>query len=269
MAGRRKKAEGGGGGAPEWLVTYGDLMSLLLTFFVLLLSFSTISEEDFNQAMMSMQGAFNILPRFSGVVSNIPRTRQQKQESVHNVARRLRRRIQVLGLEREVKIDYDARGGLKISFPDNILFEPGSAELKPDAASLLEEVTGILKEMPDTFVEVRGHTDNTPPPEGGPYRDNFDLSYARADAVGRRMLETGEVEPERLELVACGAGQPVAPNTTEEGRRANRRVDIYVRGLVDKTRIETEDVQRRRLRETGTTEAPLLPISPRELEDLR
>jgi len=268
MAGRKKKAEGGGG-APEWLVTYGDLMSLLLTFFVLLLSFSTISEEDFNQAMMSMQGAFSVLPRFSGIISNVPRNRQQQEESVHNVARRLRRRIQVLGLEREVKIDYDARGGLKISFPDNILFEPGSAELKPEAFSFLDEVAGMLNEMPDSFVEVRGHTDNTPPPEGGPYRDNFDLSHARADAVGRRMIESGGISPERLELVACGSGQPVAPNATEEGRKANRRVDIYVRGLVDKTKIETEDVQRRRLQETGTTEAPLLPISPRELEELR
>ncbi|HPO30428.1 MAG TPA: flagellar motor protein MotB [Candidatus Hydrogenedentes bacterium] len=268
MAGRKKKAEGGGG-APEWLVTYGDLMSLLLTFFVLLLSFSTISEEDFNQAMMSMQGAFSVLPRFSGIISNIPRNRQQQEESVHNVARRLRRRIQVLGLEREVKIDYDARGGLKISFPDNILFEPGSAELKPEAFSFLDEVAGMLNEMPDSFVEVRGHTDNTPPPEGGPYRDNFDLSHARADAVGRRMIESGGISPERLELVACGSGQPVAPNATEEGRKANRRVDIYVRGRVDKTKIETEDVQRRGLQETGTTEAPLLPISPRELEELR
>ncbi|HOV60482.1 MAG TPA: flagellar motor protein MotB [Candidatus Hydrogenedentes bacterium] len=268
MAGRKKKAEGGGG-APEWLVTYGDLMSLLLTFFVLLLSFSTISEEDFNQAMMSMQGAFSVLPRFSGIISNVPRNRQQQEESVHNVARRLRRRIQVLGLEREVKIDYDARGGLKISFPDNILFEPGSAELKPEAFSFLDEVAGMLNEMPDSFVEVRGHTDNTPPPEGGPYRDNFDLSHARADAVGRRMIESGGISPERLELVACGSGQPVAPNATEEGRKANRRVDIYVRGLVDKTKIETEEVQRRRQQETGTTEAPLLPISPRELEELR
>ena len=99
--------------------------------------------------------------------------------------------------------------------------------------------------------------------------NNFDLSHARADAVGRRMIESGGISPERLELVACGSGQPVAPNATEEGRKANRRVDIYVRGLVDKTKIETEDVQRRRLQETGTTEAPLLPISPRELEELR
>lgn len=268
MAGRKKKSEGGGG-APEWLVTYGDLMSLLLTFFVLLLSFSTISEEDFNQAMMSLQGAFSFLPRFSGVVSNIPRLRQQQQESVHNVARRLRRRIQVLGLEREVKIDYDARGGLKISFPDSILFEPGSAELKSDVLPLLDDVSAILNEMPDTFVEVRGHTDNTPPLAGSPYRDNFDLSYARADAVGRWMIGRNGIASERFELVACGAGQPVAPNDTEEGRKANRRVDIYVRGLVDKAKIETEEVQRKRLRETGTTEAPLLPISPRELEDLR
>ncbi|HOQ90362.1 MAG TPA: hypothetical protein PLX03_09515, partial [Candidatus Hydrogenedentes bacterium] len=61
----------------------------------------------------------------------------------------------------------------------------------------------------------------------------------------------------------------VAPNDTEEGRKANRRVDVYVWGLVDQSKIETEEVQRRRLRETGTTEAPLLPISPQELEELR
>ncbi len=237
--GRSKKQEGEEG-APMWIVTFSDLMSLLLTFFVLLLSFSTISEEDFNDAMASLQGAFfGVLPLNTGVISMHQRQPRRTKDEVSQTARRLRRRLQVLGLERQVKIEYDAVGGMKISLPGGILFQPGSATLHPDAGSALQSIAEVLGEVPETFVEVRGHTDDAPLTSTPRFRDNHELSYFRADAVARQLINFGGIPMRQFEIVSCGPSQPVATNNTEEGRIANRRVDIYVRGLVNKSKMES------------------------------
>jgi len=114
---------------------------------------------------------------------------------------------------------------------------------------------------------VRGHTDSLPTGTSAQFRDNYDLSYFRAYSVAERLSAVGGVPEEQFEIVAAGSNQPVATNATEEGRQANRRVELYVRGLVDKSRMEglegpVEGV------ETG---APLerIPLSPWELEELR
>lgn len=254
-------------GAPGWIVTFSDLMSLLLTFFILLLSFSTISEDDFNQAMMSLQGAFGVLPRFSGVVSMVPRPPQRESDERTRTATRLQRRLQIEGLEKQVKVEYDALGGIKISVPNSVLFDAGSATLRPEAFPVLRSIGEVLAEMPDTFIEVRGHTDAVPLAGGGRFRDNYDLSYFRAHAVAERIMTDGRVPMEQFEITACGPSQPAATNDTEEGRRANRRVEIYVRGLVPAGRM---DALRDGSGEVLGPPAPLaLPITPRELSELR
>ena len=237
MAKGRKREERHG--APEWIVTFSDLMSLLLTFFVLLLSFSTISEKDFKDAIASVQGALGVLPMHQGILSPVPAPPRRRTEQTEAVARRLRRQLQILGLEQQVKIEFDAVGGLKISLPAGVLFDPGSATLRPDSLPVLRDLGGILKEFPDSFVEVRGHTDSSPLTAPGPYRDNYDLSYHRAYAVFEQLAGPGRVPEEQFEITAAGGAQPEAPNDTEEGRRANRRVEVYVRGLVDRQKLDS------------------------------
>jgi len=212
-------------------------MSLLLTFFVLLLSFSTIAEEDFNQAMMSLQGALGFMPRFSHVVAPVPRPQRPQEAKMEDMARRLRRRLQVEGLEKQVKVEFDATGGLKISLPDDILFEPASATLNPQARPVLEDIGAVLEEFPQAFIEVRGHTDASPLTGTTEYRNNYDLSYFRAFAVAEYIDETSDVPMEQFEVVALGPSQPLASNETAEGREANRRVELYVRGLVDRRQL--------------------------------
>ena len=263
--GKKKGAEEGG--APGWIVTFSDLMSLLLTFFVLLLSFSTISEDDFNEAMMSLQGAFGLLPSFTSVVAPLPSRHRRKAEEVAEMARRLRRQMQIIGEEKKVKIEMDALGGLKINLPSAVLFDLGSAVLRPQAFEVLQDVAEVLSELPDTFIEVRGHTDGSPIANAGPHRDNYDLSYARADAVTRQITAFGKIPMNQFEIISCGPSQPLATNTTEDGRSANRRVEIYVRGLVDRSTMEG-------LREgLGSLNGlPLLdsvPMSPLGVEGLR
>jgi chemotaxis protein MotB len=269
MAGRKKKSGGGDEGAPMWIVTFSDLMSLLLTFFVLLLSFSTITEDEFNQAMMSLQGALGVLPRFSSVVAPHAPSRASKgaNEDSKRAARQLRRMLQVKGLEKQVKIEYDAFGGLKISLPNAVLFGPGSATLQADAYPLMEDMGEVLGSMPETFIEIRGHTDSSPLTTASTFRDNYDLSYFRAYEVGSRLSQAGGLPWEQFELVACGSSQPMASNETEGGRVANRRVEIYVRGLVDKNRVES--LEGGELGEGAAINRVLDPVGPSDLEPAR
>lgn len=249
-----------------WVVTYGDMMSLLLCFFVLLLSFSTISEEAFKEALLSLQGALGVMPTHSSVVATFPRTMRQRKEEIEQAARRLQRQLLVQGKEQQVKIEMDAQGGIKINMPSAILFDAGSATLRADAFPVLRSVAQILGQLPDTFIEVRGHSDSQPIRETVRFRDNYDLSYARADAVARQLLIAGELPIEQFEIISCGSSQPLATNATEEGRNANRRVEVYVRGLIDKRKMEAIQGDFDALEDSGM---PDPVISPRQLNELR
>jgi chemotaxis protein MotB len=264
---RDRKQGPGEQGAPGWIVTYGDMMSLLLTFFILLLSFSTISEEDFNKAMSSLQGALGVLPKNVSIIDMNMSSPHKRRKELEEAARKLAEQIQILGQEKQVKIEYDATGGIKISLPDAILYDAGSATLRPEAAPVLQDVAEVLAQLPDTFIEVKGHTDGRPLSDSIRFRDNYELSYFRADAVARQLINLGRIPIEQFEIVACGPGQPQASNNTEDGRRANRRVEIFVRGLVDKSKI---DPLRERTAVPGGSESPAAAaISPRELTELR
>lgn len=217
------------------MVTYGDLMSLLMTFFVLLLSFSTITEEElFREAIMSFRGAVGLMPRELTVVqvSPLPAKYQRPSRSAEELARKLRRQLQVLGKEGEVKVEFDGKNGLKLTLPSQILFGSAEASVKADAYPILNDLAAIFAEFPEAIFEVRGHTDDRPLASHPAFRDNYDLSYGRADSVARYLQREGRIPLEKFEIIARGAGDPVAPNTTEEGRAANRRVEIHVRGLL-------------------------------------
>ena len=258
--GRREKKGSDEPTVPGWVVTYGDMMSLLLTFFVLLVSFSTVSEEDFKNAMMSLQGALGVADSYTPILFPYAKPARDKERAASDAeafARRLKRTLQITGRAYQIQIDYDATGGVKVSLPDAVLFDPASAELKASAAPILLEISKLLTDLPATFIEVRGHTDTSPLTLSPRYRDNHELSYWRADAVARRLVSQGGVQLSQIEIVACGDGQPLAPNDTDAGRAANRRVDIYIRGLVDRQRIN--DIDDRFRQQGGTGQQPLTP----------
>lgn len=230
MADKRKKKEEEPAGAPGWMVTYGDMMSLLLCFFVLLLSFSTISEESYAAAMMSFRGALGILPQNQSMIQVLPTSPSKDvPRHIEQLARRIRERMQIMGKESDVRLQFD-RGGLLIDLPSKVLFDTGSAELKAESHTVLQTLAEFLADVPGAFFEVRGHTDNIPLSGNSVYRDNYDLSYARARAVTEYLSAAGKIPLSAFEVVACGEHQPVAANETEEGRQANRRVELFVRG---------------------------------------
>ncbi len=219
-----------------WVVTYGDLMSLLLTFFVLLLSFATMDKpRDVQEAMISIKGAFGVMPRALTQVriNPSPIRMRRPNKKVEDLGRRVQRSLQVAGLQQDIKIAYDAAGGLKITLPGEILYRAGESRVRPEAFPVLETIGALLSELPETFFEIRGHTDTSSLSSAVLYRDNHDLSGKRADSVARFMNQNAGIPLDRFEIIACGSGQPIATNTTAEGRNANRRVEIHVRGLMD------------------------------------
>lgn len=228
-------------GAPAWVVTFSDLMSLLLTFFILLLSFATMEEpKRYSETLIAIQGAFGVMPHELTMVqiNPLPTPMNKKNKKEEEIAIKVRRQLQVSTRAAEdIAVKYDEAGGLKISLPAALLYPPGTSELRPGAYPVLNDLASVLAELPEAFFEIRGHTDNSPMGEGSPYRDNYDLSYARADVVVRYFNRLGRIPLEQFEIVACGASQPVAPNTTPEGRAANRRVDLYVRSLLTKSEV--------------------------------
>ena len=124
------------------------------------------------------------------------------------------------------------RTGLQITLPNEVLFATGSADLKLDGQKLLKELVGALQEVPYQIVVV-GHTDNVPigPELARRYPTNWELAGARAASVVRLMAGEG-IPPEQLLAVSMGDTRPVADNSTPEGRKLNRRIDVRIRPVV-------------------------------------
>ena len=216
-------------GAPAWMTTFSDLMSLLLTFFILIVSMSKIVENDFYMAAGSLRGAFGVMTQNPQILrlenQKLPMLTNIQRSIVDRAVSNLQDFIESNKLGESAKIIISDKGvGLTISAP--MLFKSGSAELNPNSFPLLENAFNIARGWPNT-IRVEGHTDNVPI-RGGSFESNWDLSFARAMSVVEFATEFSKIHPSRLSPVAYGPYQPVADNTTEEGRAANRRIEIFM-----------------------------------------
>lgn len=233
---RKKKQPEGPPGAPLFMATYGDMVTLLLTFFVFLYSFSSIDVQKFQRMIFSFQGALGVLPGgktiqedagvYQGKVGqdagdSIKRTQEFKE----GIARQLQALAKEEGLQSQMKVHVDQRG-VTVSMSEQFLFAPGSAELSPFARRVLFKVGQVLRvvRFPLSF---EGHTDNTPM-EGGLYGDNWGLSAARAAAVASYMVNRIGLSDKNVQAVGYGPSKPLVPNDTPEHRAINRRVDIVI-----------------------------------------
>jgi chemotaxis protein MotB len=122
--------------------------------------------------------------------------------------------------------------GLEITIPEVALFDSARAALHESARPVLAELAATLREGGEARISVEGHTDNVPV-QGGQFASNWDLASARANAVARYLLEQG-FEPSRLQSVSYADTRPVASNDSEQGRAANRRVELQI-GFIDGT----------------------------------
>jgi chemotaxis protein MotB len=224
-------------GAPEWALTYGDIMSLLLCLFVALVSMSEVRHDRFQQAATSLQRAFG---GHEGDVGDLP----AEAESLNTLIAKLSElEVPKFTDKKGDSPDEGIRGrnfrvtnvreGLQIVVGGKISFDRFSANLKPEARELVAQTAERIRGY-NTRIVVRGHATREPLPDGAPFKDARDLSYARAKAVARELEEAG-VRRVRILVVAAGDGEPLTRQAyTEERRALNRRVEILVtEDLVD------------------------------------
>ncbi|MBI2891011.1 MAG: OmpA family protein [Nitrospirae bacterium] len=219
---------------PGWLLTFGDLNSLLLTFFVLLLSLSTIDKERAQEAMMSLEKAFGIpigtwsMNPVKSPIDAITKTSAFDFPAFrkHEYQRRIEEEVQKNQLGEFVDVE-SGPGGILIRLNTEILFEPGGFNPSDSSLPFLKKMGSIIKDSPyDVFVEA--HTDDRP--ISTPLvKDNWDLSARRASRVAGILEKFSGVEPGRIGAVGYGESRPLARNDTPENRSRNRRVEILLR----------------------------------------
>ena len=120
----------------------------------------------------------------------------------------------------------ELRGKLTVNILDQVLFDSGEAELKPEGQKILAQIAGVLGQYTNRQIHVIGHTDDVPIRRRFP--SNWELSTARATAAVRFLQETAGIDPRRLGAVGYGEFHPIAPNTTAEGRAKNRRIEVVI-----------------------------------------
>lgn len=211
------------------MVTYGDLMSLLLTFFVLLVSFSSIQMAKFQKALGSLKGALGVLPREESVMKQwepvMPQLTDYQKRRVYRVISQLRNIVKEKGLERNISLE-STGNGILIRIDSPILFDLGKANLKPQAYPILDKILEMTQQWPNK-IRIEGHTDDLPI-HTSRFPSNWELSTARALSVLRYFLNKGQVEPQRLAAVGYGQYHPLVPNNSPQNRAKNRRVEIYI-----------------------------------------
>jgi len=229
MARRKKKKEGG---VPEWVVTYGDMMSLLLTFFILLVSLSEIKDEDkFKKVVDAVQEAFGITPGGGLAPSeDVPLNTVVQQiidVFLHKEPVKTMSQAEdpgVVGKQQTVK---RIREGLIFTLGGKLSFEPGSAVLKPQAKEQLAKLAEIVRGQ-NNKMEIRGHAAAGERGVAGEFDNLWDLSYARARSA-MRYLESRSIDPRRVRLIGCADKEPLAAGAyTVEDRAVNRRIEIIV-----------------------------------------
>jgi chemotaxis protein MotB len=240
--------------APGWLTTWGDMTTLLLTFFILLFNISEIQEKELQLILSQFRGSFGIqaggktlekgvLAEMGSTIESMPSSKAGSR-----LDRAQKRAMSLLKPEisaKKVRVREDERG-IVISLASDTYFEPGSSTLTPEAADVLRKIGNLIEGLKKDFnmdnkIAVEGHTDGRPPNPTGPvfrkFKTNLDLSSARAINtvkyfwdIGLPKTRTwnGRSDYAKFSAVGYGEFQPIEPNNTPEGQAYNRRVDIVI-----------------------------------------
>ena len=249
-------------GSPAWMNTFADLMNLLLCFFVMLFSMSSVNEEKFEKVIASFQSTFSILPGggasigegelISSGISQLENFdsyynqqlssqsdgqteeekditeayEQQELEESEDMAQQLENALSQYGIQDDVEVDFNAEY-VTLNMNGALLFDSASAELRDEAYPLVNKLGKILVTYDNNIIEVEGHTDNVPI-HSSKYEDNNVLSMYRALAVANYLRDTTTLDPAYIKSSGRAEYVPIADNATPEGRARNRRVEIKI-----------------------------------------
>lgn len=257
---RQKKQEEVAPGAPAWMATFSDLMNLLLCFFVLLFSMSTVDAQKFQAMAESFSQTFSIfdggataigdgvlisngvsqLNELDEYINSTGKTAESESEPVdtfeefekkqmeqaETLAENVEQVVKEERLDGEVDIEFTSQY-VSLTLNGALLFDSGSAQLKEEAKPVLDKVAKILAKYGESTIEIEGHTDNVPI-SNAKFANNNELSSFRALAVFDYFMETTSLDPSVIKHSGRGEYVPVADNTVPEGRAKNRRVEIKI-----------------------------------------
>lgn len=223
-------------GLDDWVMTYGDMMSLLLTFFVLIVSFSSMQETKFNQAAASLADAFGVMASPESVIEFnqpiVPNHAPTDEESeVLYEVRSVEKMLLEEGFDSEVEVQVNDDGVLfRVNAP--FMFDSGGVEISKKSARVLDRMAKFFRKFPYP-VHVEGHTDSDPI-SSSRFPTNWELSAARAVTVARYFQGTG-MPPDQIAATGYGEFRPISGNDTVKGRAKNRRVEIFLH--IDKAEL--------------------------------
>ena len=265
------KAQKKKSGSPAWMATFADMSTLLLTFFVIMLSMANIDVQSFKELLGSVHNAFGVQLEQTGVFqaadpkeidtsnlkpgegewetkkedtlisdSQAAKMIQEEEQTAQQIeaakvaeaekaerqemAKDIKEAVDQAQLGDQVEVNAGSQG-VRIRVEGTLMFDPGSADLKPSAYPFLENLVQVLQKF-DYFVLVEGHTDSQPISTPR-FPSNWELSGDRASAVLRFLITWG-VEAARLTAVGLADNFPLAANDTAEGRSKNRRVEFIL-----------------------------------------
>jgi len=205
----------------RWLLTYADLITLLLGLFVILYAMSNIDKKKYSQWVAAFGGEFG-----SGKVemgNGSPLMNELAEQ--FRIEKLLKEVLEIDGNNTALSTSIDERG-VTIHIQEELLFPSGESKLKGSSFRMLDSLSSALRKIPND-IRIAGHTDNIPIATEE-FPSNWHLSVSRAMNTGYYLIEHHKFNQEKLSVVGYGESKPIAANTTEKSRALNRRVDIVV-----------------------------------------
>jgi chemotaxis protein MotB len=271
---RRKKKHETAHADERWLLTYSDLITLLMALFVIFFAMSSTDAAKYKQLKNSLSSAFSgkpldggssVLNSGTGTSAVSPMSEFQRKQAAAKAAAKaetenlqsLKKRIDAYAkthdLQSKLEARVEKRGLVVTVLTDKLLFDSGSATLQPAGETLMTSIGQMLRSESDHDVIVEGYTDDVPT-SGTTYPTNWELSTARASTVVRSFLRAN-VSPQRMTASGRAYLDPVASNNTASGREANRRVQI----VIPRNAVPTAPTSSSTTSSTGTTNSTSEP----------
>ncbi|MFD1885659.1 flagellar motor protein MotB [Paenibacillus wenxiniae] len=262
---RRQSKQTGHDHKDRWLITYADLITLLLIFFIVMYSVSQIDSDKYKVLTESLQLTFqsqnSILDGGKGVtgtagqsvndggkgnqegqngqtpegqqnssgqetLTNREQAFREQERELANLMQVIQNYVQTNNLQGQVSV-VDKPQGISITLSDQFLFDEGRADLKSGSLGTLARLASLFQSI-NTTISIEGHTDNLPIVHASRYKDNWELSGARALSVLRYFIDVKKLNQAKFQYAGYGATRPTADNSNPSGRQKNRRVEIIV-----------------------------------------
>lgn len=228
----------------RWLLTYSDLITLLMIFFVVMYAISSVDAQKYQVLSESFGEVFGASGQTSGAgvqvsVSPTDGETDKVDPELVAAANQIMELIKEKNLQDKVSVNIDERG-VVVGLMNTVLFDPGSAQIKPDAVPTLVAIGQIANGV-HNYIRVEGNTDDVPQ-NSAQFPSNWELSVIRATEVLKLMIDQSGVAANKISAVGYGEYRPSVPNTSVENRSKNRKVDIVILSdKLDKSESEAVD----------------------------